>query len=169
MGHGLGCRVSGHVATPFFATVSGKSRTRRSQSNLRAGRPNIPPATEITGLRRAGQASVPGKIFSCVAICRTVTDCHTSRRLFPLRALSFSRPVRAHRVGTNLALVSWIPEQRQSRMSRRTATFFAQFIGLCSSSKWSRHLTKSPFLARLAMAGSNAAYKIISACSNAVN
>ena len=46
---------------------------------------------------------------------------------------------------------------------------FAQFIGLCSRSKWSKHRTKSPFLAWLAMAGSNAAYKIISACSNAVS
>src|SRR5215471_5537515 len=45
---------------------------------------------------------------------------------------------------------------------------FAQFIGLCSRSKWSRHQTKSPFLALLAMAGSNAAYRVISACSNAV-
>src|SRR5215467_1411671 len=45
----------------------------------------------------------------------------------------------------------------------------AQFIGLCSSLKWSRHLTKSPFLALPATAGSNAAYKIISACSNAVS
>ena len=45
----------------------------------------------------------------------------------------------------------------------------AQFIGLCSSSKWSKHLTKSPFLALLATVGSNAAYKIISACSNAVS
>src|SRR4029450_7331611 len=44
----------------------------------------------------------------------------------------------------------------------------AQFIGLCSRSKQSKHRTKSPFLALLAMAGSNAAYKIISACSNAV-
>jgi hypothetical protein len=45
----------------------------------------------------------------------------------------------------------------------------AQFIGFCSRSKWSKHRTKSPFLALLAMAGSNAAYKIISACSNAVS
>ena len=45
----------------------------------------------------------------------------------------------------------------------------AQFIGLCSRSKWSKHRTKSPFLALLAMAGSNAAYKIISACSHAVS
>ena len=44
----------------------------------------------------------------------------------------------------------------------------AQFIGLCSSLKWSSHLTKSPFLALPATAGSNAAYKIISACSNAL-
>ena len=46
---------------------------------------------------------------------------------------------------------------------------FAQFIGLCSSSKWSRALTKSPFLALLATLGSNAACKISSACSNAVS
>src|SRR5262249_38135130 len=46
---------------------------------------------------------------------------------------------------------------------------FAQFIGLCSRSKWSKNRTKSPFLAWLAMVGSNAAYKIISACSNAVS
>ena len=45
----------------------------------------------------------------------------------------------------------------------------AQFIELCSRSKWSKYWTKSPFLALLAMAGSNAAYKIISACSNAVS
>src|SRR4030095_11002160 len=45
----------------------------------------------------------------------------------------------------------------------------AQFIGLCSSLKWSRHRTKSPFLALPATAGSNAAYKIISACSHAVS
>src|SRR5215468_10912211 len=45
---------------------------------------------------------------------------------------------------------------------------FAQFIGLCSRSKWSKHRTKSIFLAWLAMAGSNVAYKIISACSNTV-
>ena len=47
-------------------------------------------------------------------------------------------------------------------------TFVAQFIGLCSRSKWSKHRTKSIFLAWLAMAGSNVAYKIISACSNTV-
>ena len=45
----------------------------------------------------------------------------------------------------------------------------AQFIAVCRRSKWSRHPTQSPFLARLAVAGSNAAYKIISACSNAVS
>src|SRR5262249_30453385 len=42
---------------------------------------------------------------------------------------------------------------------------FAQFIGLCSSLKWSRHLTNSPCLALPATVGSNAAYKILSACS----
>jgi len=45
----------------------------------------------------------------------------------------------------------------------------AQFIGDCSSSKWSKHVTNFPFLALLAMDGSKAAYKIISACSNAVS
>ena len=48
-------------------------------------------------------------------------------------------------------------------------TAVAQFLAVCSRSKWSRHLTKSPLLALLATAGSNAAYKIISACSNAVS
>jgi 3-oxoacyl-[acyl-carrier protein] reductase len=48
-------------------------------------------------------------------------------------------------------------------------TYFAQFIGLCSSLQWSRHRTNSPFLALPATAGSNTAYKIISACSNAVS
>jgi hypothetical protein len=48
-------------------------------------------------------------------------------------------------------------------------TGVTQFLAVCSRSKWSRHLTKSPFLALLATAGSNAVYKIISACSNAVN
>src|SRR5262249_18972130 len=45
----------------------------------------------------------------------------------------------------------------------------AQFLAVCSRPKWSRYLTKSPLLALLATAGSNAAYKIISACSNAVS
>jgi hypothetical protein len=35
-------------------------------------------------------------------------------------------------------------------------TSFAQFIGVCRRSKWSKHVTNSPFLARLAMVGSNA-------------
>src|SRR4030095_14132988 len=62
--------------------------------------------------------------------------------------------------------------QWQGRYRKRVGRyriFFAQFIGFCSRSKWSKYRTKSPFLALLAMAGSNAAYKIISACSNAVS
>src|SRR5262245_17612808 len=64
-----------------------------------------------------------------------------------------------------------MPHNRVEAMvqDRRGFMWFAQFIGLCSSLKWSRHLTKSPFLALPATAGSNAAYKIISACSNAVS
>src|SRR4030095_1255828 len=42
----------------------------------------------------------------------------------------------------------------------RKITNLAQFIGLCSSLKWSRPRTKSPFLALPATPGSNAAYKI---------
>src|SRR5262249_27133354 len=57
----------------------------------------------------------------------------------------------------------------QAALDAAAPTALAQFIGLCSRSKWSKHRTKSPFLALLAMAGSNAAYKIISACSNAVS
>src|SRR5262249_9649969 len=45
----------------------------------------------------------------------------------------------------------------------------AQFLALCSRLKWSKHFTNSPCLALLAMDGSKAAYKIISACSNAVS
>src|SRR5258706_5002769 len=44
---------------------------------------------------------------------------------------------------------------------------FAQFIAICRRSKWSKHVTNSPFLALLAMAGSKAACKISSVCSNA--
>src|SRR4029434_1706352 len=51
----------------------------------------------------------------------------------------------------------------------RTQTLLAQFLAVCSRLKWSKHVTKSPCLALLAMAGSSAAYKIISACSNAVS
>jgi NADPH:quinone reductase-like Zn-dependent oxidoreductase len=60
-----------------------------------------------------------------------------------------------------------IPESMT--FEQAAATWVAQFIAVCRKSKWSRHLTKSPFLALLAMAGSKAAYKIISACSNAVS
>jgi hypothetical protein len=44
---------------------------------------------------------------------------------------------------------------------------FAQFLAVCRRSKWSKHLTNSPRLALLAMAGSKAACKISSACSKA--
>jgi hypothetical protein len=47
--------------------------------------------------------------------------------------------------------------------------FPAQFLAVCSRLKWSRHLTNSPLLALRAMAGSSAAYTIISARSNAVS
>ena len=46
-------------------------------------------------------------------------------------------------------------------------TGVAQFIGVCRRSKWSKHVTNSPLLAFLAMAGSSAARKISSACSKA--
>src|SRR5262245_55039718 len=45
----------------------------------------------------------------------------------------------------------------------------AQFLAVCRRSKWSKHVTNLPFLALRATVGSNAAYKIISACSNAVS
>ena len=45
----------------------------------------------------------------------------------------------------------------------------AQFLAVCSRSKWSRHLTNSPFLALRATDGSKAAYRIISVCANAVS
>jgi hypothetical protein len=44
---------------------------------------------------------------------------------------------------------------------------FAQFIAVCRRLNWSKHVTNSPCLALLAMAGSNAACKMSSACSNA--
>ena len=47
-------------------------------------------------------------------------------------------------------------------------TIVAQFIAVCRRSKWSKHLTNSPFLAPRAIEGSRAAYKIISACSQAL-
>src|SRR2546427_13051892 len=53
------------------------------------------------------------------------------------------------------------------RSVERIRKRFAQFIAICRRSKWSKHLTNSPFLALLAMAGSNAACKISSVCSHA--
>src|SRR5215831_10886731 len=76
------------------------------------------------------------------------------------------KSLRSARVAfTQLRLVATPPDGP----GRGRAKIVAQFIGLCSSLKWSRHRTKSPFLALPATAGSNAAYKIISACSNAVS
>ena len=43
----------------------------------------------------------------------------------------------------------------------------AQFLAVCRRSKWSKHVTNSPFLALLATDGSKVAFRIISACSNA--
>jgi hypothetical protein len=45
---------------------------------------------------------------------------------------------------------------------------FAQCIAVCRRAKWSKHVTHSPFLARRAMVGSNAARKRRSACSHAL-
>jgi hypothetical protein len=45
---------------------------------------------------------------------------------------------------------------------------FAQFIAVCRRSKWSKHVTNSPFFARLAMPGSNAACKISSGIVNLI-
>jgi hypothetical protein len=44
----------------------------------------------------------------------------------------------------------------------------AQFLAVCRRSKWSKQVTHSPCLALRAMAGSSAACKISSACSNAL-
>src|SRR5215510_14937888 len=49
-----------------------------------------------------------------------------------------------------------------------TACKVAQFIAVCRRSKWSKHMTNSPFLALRARVGSNAARKMSSACSNAL-
>jgi hypothetical protein len=65
---------------------------------------------------------------------------------------------------TNQVIQEWLDKALTAMQNA-----LAQFIGLCSSLKWSSHLTNSPFLALPATAGSNAAYKIISACSNAVS
>src|SRR5262245_53772546 len=51
--------------------------------------------------------------------------------------------------------------------SPRVGGGVAQFIGLCRKSKWSRHLTTAPLLARRAPAGSNAASTSISAGAHA--
>jgi hypothetical protein len=83
------------------------------------------------------------------------------------------RPVEYPTV-TDAVIETLLPLKKPSFMTSDKAVYvnqtgLAQFLTVCSRSKWSRHLTKSPFLALLAMAGSNAAYKIISACSNAVS
>ena len=79
-----------------------------------------------------------------------------------------SRQIMAFHVGDRSrasakALWAKVPEAYQHHAT------LAQFLAVCSRLKWSRHWTKSPCLALLAMAGSSAAYKIISACSNAVS
>src|SRR5262249_6998681 len=66
-------------------------------------------------------------------------------------------------------LCTCAPEMDRPPIHGVSLDISAQFLAVCSRLKWSRHLTKSPCLALLAMAGSNAAYKIISACSNAVS
>jgi hypothetical protein len=77
------------------------------------------------------------------------------------RALGFAQ---VEIIDTDLGHSAAIGAARREGFER-----FAQFILDCSSAKWSKDVTNSPFLARLATAGSNAAYKIISACSNAVS
>jgi hypothetical protein len=64
-------------------------------------------------------------------------------------------------------MTNWIKATWANNVNTTAAV--AQFLALCSRSKWSKHFTNSPFLALLAMDGSKAAYKIISACSNAVS
>jgi hydrogenase maturation factor HypF (carbamoyltransferase family) len=55
-----------------------------------------------------------------------------------------------------------------TRRSLEGVMHFAQFIAVCRRSKWSKHVTNSPCLARRAMVGSNAARKMSSACSHAL-
>lgn len=53
-------------------------------------------------------------------------------------------------------------QRRIASQALKQVRDIAQFLGAGSRSKWSKHLTKSPVLALLAIAGSQAAYKIIS-------
>jgi transposase-like protein len=69
----------------------------------------------------------------------------------------------------NEAAIKSYNEEHGTNIIIRQVQYFAQFLALCSKSKWSKHFTNSPFLALLAMDGSKAAYKIISPCSNAVS
>jgi hypothetical protein len=57
----------------------------------------------------------------------------------------------------------WQSIPQSSRGERRNQV--AQFLAVCRRSKWSKHFTNAPLLALLAMAGSSAARKISSACS----
>src|SRR5499425_1640323 len=56
------------------------------------------------------------------------------------------------------------PERRFETKIALGLKMVAQFLAVCSRSKWSNRFTNSPFLALLAMDGSKAACKIISAC-----
>jgi SAM-dependent methyltransferase len=99
--------------------------------------------------------------------------CGTGRVLLPLAAMCGF----VHGIDRSQAMLARCQQKLQAaeippskaQVELGDITDFAQFIGLCSSLKWSRHRTKSPFLALPATAGSHAAYKIISACSNAVS
>jgi hypothetical protein len=66
-----------------------------------------------------------------------------------------------------------LPLDSQERLPAHVALLtpatehFAQFRAVCRRSQWSRHVTNSPLLALCAMAGSQAACKLSSACAHA--
>src|SRR5215510_13110180 len=96
----------------------------------------------------------------------TLADCHRG-----FNAL-FDTPITYKAFYNQLAkphFATFMGTMASRLIGELTLKVLAQFIGLCSSLKWSSPRTNSPFLALPASAGSNAAYKIISACSNAVS
>src|SRR5215470_2667914 len=115
---------------------------------------------ELVRLRQQLETVLPER--QQTAITEAVADHWTSQRSLPTPSSPDCSPLSAYH-GSSRA-----QDHARRPVQPSYHEVAAQFIAICRRSKWSKHLTNSPFLALLAIVGSNAARKMSSACSHAL-
>jgi hypothetical protein len=119
------------------------------------------PTDPVSGVPRLRSLPSTCGTSHTVSLDRLVASTSYSYDMYYLRDRHPFTPVR---ILSGTFMSSPLP----STLAAVDVTRVAQFIAICRRSKWSKHLTNSPFLALLAIVGSNAARKMSSACSHAL-